>query len=307
MNKIKILKKDLNLSLLNKKKFIDEMHLLHSTLFSYSNEIDKTDIQTIKINSEGVFFILNNNLTFQVNDLDKRTAPIEAFNFNNYESDYSDLLLKTSKKATIILDIGANVGWYSLHFSKMKSSKIYSFEPVEYIFNQLKNNIQLNNISNVFPFNVALSNETGNKEFYYDPLNASATSSENILDSVLAPITCRTIDLDTFIVQNKIERLDLIKCDVEGAEINVIKGGLNSIKKFRPIVFMEMLRKWSAKFNYHPNDIIQLFNLIGYSCYEYINKELIKIENIDEDTISTNFLFLHNTEHHEFLKTYNEL
>jgi hypothetical protein len=50
----------------------------------------------------------------------------------------------------------------------------------------------------------------------------------------------------------------LIKADVEGAELLVVQGGLQTIAKYRPLIFLELLRKRSKPFGYHPNDVIQL-------------------------------------------------
>lgn len=53
-----------------------------------------------------------------------------------------------------------------------------------------------------------------------------------------------------------------------------------------------MLRKWSAKFNYHPNDIIQLLAGIGYRCFTAQNDKLVPFSRMDENTTETNFFFL---------------
>ncbi|WP_342228107.1 FkbM family methyltransferase [Rickettsiella endosymbiont of Rhagonycha lignosa] len=58
--------------------------------------------------------------------------------------------------------------------------------------------------------------------------------------------------------EQKMTKLDFIKCDVEGAELTIYTGGINVIREHKAIIFTEMLRKWSVKFNYHPNDIIAL-------------------------------------------------
>ena len=62
-----------------------------------------------------------------------------------------------------------------------------------------------------------------------------------------------------------------------------------------------MLRKWSAKFDYHPNDIIYLFSELGYLCFAYVGTELKKFDQIEEDTIPTNYFFLHNDKHKEVI------
>jgi hypothetical protein len=62
-----------------------------------------------------------------------------------------------------------------------------------------------------------------------------------------------------------------------------------------------MLRKWAAKFNYHPNDIIDLFKSIGYKCFYSSNGKLKGIDFISEDTIPTNFFFLQPNAHADLI------
>lgn len=72
-------------------------------------------------------------------------------------------------------------------------------------------------------------------------------------------------------------------------------GGVESIKQYKPIIFCEMLRKWAKKFDYHPNDIIELLKNIGYSCYAIKENTLGYISQVTEDTMETNFLFLNES------------
>ncbi len=74
----------------------------------------------------------------------------------------------------------------------------------------------------------------------------------------------------------------------------MFQGGLKAIKRDTPIVFSEMLRKWSAKFDYHPNEIISLLSDIGYDCFVVKNGGLEKFVSMDESTKETNFFFLHH-------------
>ena len=74
-----------------------------------------------------------------------------------------------------------------------------------------------------------------------------------------------------------------------------------------PVVFTEMLRKWSKNFGYHPNQIINFFNKINYSCYavkkrDTIEGKLVKIKKIKDYTITTNLFFLNNIKHRNLLR-----
>jgi hypothetical protein len=92
-------------------------------------------------------------------------------------------------------------------------------------------------------------------------------------------------------------KVDFIKCDVEGAELFVFQGGVKTISRDKPVIFTEMVRKWSAKFNYHPNQIIELLRGIGYRCFRAEGNALVEFPVMDENTAETNFFFLHALKH----------
>jgi len=109
---------------------------------------------------------------------------------------------------------------------------------------------------------------------------------------------CVVKKLDDFVSSTpSLKRIDFIKCDVEGAELFVFKGALETMKKDKPIIFTEMLRKWASKFNYHPNQIINLLKDLGYGCFVPHNGRMKEIVEMDENTVETNFFFLHGEKH----------
>jgi hypothetical protein len=96
--------------------------------------------------------------------------------------------------------------------------------------------------------------------------------------------------------------VDFIKCDVEGAEKFVFEGAVEMLRRDRPIVYTEMLRKWAAKFDYHPNQIIKFFADLGYLCYVVNDGFLQELKIMDDTTIQTNFFFLHTVNHRQKIK-----
>lgn len=294
---------------INKLEFIESMHEYHKILFDFAKNLRDTEIARIEISDNNVIFSTRNNdfhseeSKFYVDILDKRVTPIEAFNFNTYEKEDSEMLYRLVKSEDIIFDIGANIGWYSIHLAKMyKNATIYAFEPIPETFNQLKKNSELNRVNNIVFNNFALSDKTQILPFFYSPNVTGAASSLNIIgDDKMLELSCQSTTIDNYVIENKINKLDFIKCDVEGAELMVFKGGVKSIMKFKPVVFSEMLRKWAAKFGYHPNDIIIFFKELGYNCYvtELGKLKLMKI--VDDETIETNFFFLHEHSHSDII------
>lgn len=290
---------------LNKAEFALKMHEFHKVLFDFSTALANTEIAKIEIEDGHVIFTSRETgfhpagVKFYVDTVDKRVTPLEAFNFDQYEQADSEMLYKLVNDGDTIFDIGANIGWYSNHLSKkLPLASIYSFEPIPDTFAQLRSNTQLNKSGNVTLNNFAFSDKIQVLPFYYSPTITGASSSVNITEnSTMVKLECQANTIDNFIEENNISKLDFIKCDVEGAEFMVYKGGIASIEKYKPIVFSEMLRKWSAKFNYHPNDIISLFCNWGYNCYTTRKGKLELVPEVTDETIETNFFFLHPEKH----------
>ncbi len=251
-------------------------------------------------------------MTTRANDIklicdkdDLRIIPIEILNFGNYEKEELDVILQLIDDGSCVFDIGANIGWYSINIGKRKKdARIYSFEPIPKTFSYLVNNLENNNSCNVQPFNFGFSDEEKELVFYYYPEGSGNASSIDLTgrDDV-DRITCKVNTIDNFISTNDLH-VDFIKCDVEGAELFVFKGGIKAIKNDKPIIFTEMLRKWASKFNYHPNEIIGLLGGIGYRCYIINNGYLIEFNKMDDTTIETNYLFLHPERHGDVIKKY---
>lgn len=195
------------------------------------------------------------------------------------------------------LDIGANEGWYSL-LAALYGARVYSFEPIEETYQRLAKNIMLNNLTEIRPFHMGLGEKEGTEQFYYHRSISGASSRANLdyySDGSAQKIECPMDTLDHVRAQEQIEKIDLIKCDVEGGELFVYRGGRETIRRFRPFVLSEMLRKWSAKFHYHPDEIIKLFADLDYICVALSKKEPgtgYILEHMLDTTEETNFLFV---------------
>lgn len=286
---------------ISKVEFIDLMYDIHKTIFEYSDDLKNTSISKIEILDKKVI------MTFRASDVkllcipgDKRIACLDAYNFKSYEEEELMMQYKLIQDNNIIIDIGGNYGWYCLHVAKkFPNSKIYTFEPIPDTYNNLKFNIDINHIKNIITINSGLSDKSGNFTFFCDPNLTVNASLCNVNDNSKATkIVCNVDVLDNFVKKNNINKIDFIKCDIEGAEIFALKGAINILQEQKPKLFVEMLRKWTRKFEYHPNDIIVLLENIGYSCF-VITKECLlnEIFEITENTIETNFVFLHKEKH----------
>jgi len=306
---MKELKADYKAGIIGKEEYVREMHKIHEVLFEYTELIADTDIAKIEITSSGVIMTSGiNDIRIACDKDDLRMIPIEIINFDSYEKKEMNMILKMIGKDAVVFDIGANIGWVSMIVARnFPDAKVSSFEPIPKTYRYLAANVRENGIANIDAYNFGFSDEEKDLSFYYYPQGSGNASIRDLSGSAeVEKVTCRVSTLDRFTEKNDIYP-DFIKCDVEGAELFVFKGGIDTIKKSTPIVYTEMLRKWAAKFNYHPNEIIDLFESLGYCCY-YINGECIsKIAKMDENTVDTNFFFLHKDKHNSLLAKHEKI
>lgn len=182
-----------------------------------------------------------------------------------FEWELLEMLLKNYlKQGDIIFDIGANIGNHSLFFSLVAKAKmVYAFEPVNDTYNILTQNIKLNGLQNtVKTFDIALgSSQSKAKVDHYSIQNIGGTSIKEDAEG--------DIQIDKLDNYCSMEKVDFVKIDVEGFEINVIKGGLEFFHKYKPLILIEVSPE-----NY--KEVEKLLHNVGYqmtkefSGYNYI-------------------------------------
>jgi FkbM family methyltransferase len=214
------------------------------------------------------------------------------------------MMYRLIPESAVVFDIGANIGWYCNHIAATRiNSTVFGFEPIPETFGLLSSNSALNELPNLQVRQMAFSEKPEELTFYFSPRQTGASSSKNITDnSEMVELKIKSTTVDDFMETNQTAGPDFIKCDVEGAELMVFRGAMRTIEKYQPVVFSEMLRKWSARFGYHPNDIISLFASLGYQCFFTEDSKLLRITEVTDDTAATNFFFLHPVKHEVYIK-----
>ncbi|QKG78798.1 FkbM family methyltransferase [Tenuifilum thalassicum] len=103
------------------------------------------------------------------------------------------------------------------------------------------------------------------------------------LQPIKEVVTVETMQLDKFIEENNISRVDVIKCDTEGAEYLVFKGSDNILRKYKPKLFFEY-NPFVKGFMHKHDDVFLLLKKYGYEFYEFRNHTLCKVENFNFQT-----------------------
>jgi len=225
---------------------------------------------------------------------DVRSVPFSTLCEGHYEKFHADLLFDLGKNSRYFLDIGANMGFYSIGLGlENPNLSIEAYEPQPGVMQSLERNIELNElVGRVNVHNIGLSNQIGELKMYIPRFTGSGGGSFTNLhasEGEAREVIVKVVPLD----QHYKELVDLIKIDVEGFELNVILGGINLIEKNKPSIVIELLRKWMKPFGHHPQEVVRILVKFGYQCYAIEKSSLRAIDEINEETEETNFIFVH--------------
>ena len=198
----------------------------------------------------------------------------------DWEPFETNLIEKLVQKGDIVLDIGANIGFYTLILSKLvgKKGKVYAFEADPSNFKLLKKNIEVNNCENVILINKAVSNKKEDVNFY---IKDSNTGGNSMFKGVgVEELKVKAINLDEYFSDNI--KIDFIKMDIEGAEGRAVIGMKKLLEKNNIKLITEyfptQLDGIGEEIGLNSEGYLKLLENVGFNLYD-INenkKRLIK-------------------------------
>lgn len=191
------------------------------------------------------------------------------------------------KEDAVFFDIGANVGAYIyLLEDQLKAKNIFAFEPNPDLFIRLKRIFPGINLSDV-----ALSDTDGEAEFKIPVLNGKAVHTRGTLqtenredgESSSRIQKVKVMPLDDWCELNRIDRIDFIKIDVEGNELHTLRGAEKSIRRFRPVLMVEIEQR------HHTFPVWNIVSEVadwGYSAH-YLNRNTLKPEVLTQELLES--------------------
>jgi len=200
-----------------------------------------------------------------------------------YEKESTEIVKRIIEKGDIVVDVGANIGYYTLLFAKLvgPNGKVYAFEPEPKNFNILKKNIKINGYNNVKLVQKAVSSITGKTKLYIASDNMGSHSM--IKNDQKEIISIDSIRLDDYFHEYK-EKIKFIKLDIEGNEMEAIKGMISILKKNSEIKIMTEFNPFMLqKSGIEPKKYLEFLKEFDFKIY-FPDKKTSKIipVNIDE-------------------------
>lgn len=288
------LRADFKAGKLTKPEFIKAMTAAHGALYDYAELLKGSQVERLEVTDEGVIVVTRElGLRLLLVPGDARLAQAEMLNFGEYEKALWATAFSLMPPGTRLFDIGANVGAFALSVARcVKAARVHAFEPVPDTFTLLIRHLQMNGAVGVKAHPWGLSDKEGTVTFRISDQGSANASAGDLGNGPVRTAQGALKTLDAAAAE--FGDPGFIKCDVEGGELLAFKGGIETLRRAKPAVMTEMLRKWAAGFGYHPNEIIALFGGLGYKCFD---SALKPFGQMDDATTETNFFFLHPDTH----------
>lgn len=238
---------------------------------------------TLYTNSLGVKFMLDMD-EYQMRNI---------YLYDIYERNTYKNLERILKEDDVFIDVGANVGFYALNISTLlPKGEIHSFEPNPYVLKYYLQNYKLNNPGNIRINKFGLSDSSKIVKIFFDSDNTGAGSifrkdGKEVFDIELKKF-------DEYYNDNNLKKINVIKVDIEGSELDFLKGAEYAIKQNKKlVVIIEMMQENFVKAGYKSQDITEFLFSRGFKAYlpKPFPYRLKKIETISE-TYMDNIFFI---------------
>lgn len=218
----------------------------------------------------GVVLIDVQGSKIYVDSRDTGVAPF-LLKWGIHEKYETMLFKKLIKKGMVVVDIGANFGYYTLLAARLvgDEGKVFAFEPDPYNYSLLAKNIGANGYNNVIPVQKAILHKSGKMKLFLDKNNLGAHSlSEPIPSNKGGSILVEVISLDEFF-KDKDYTIDVIKMDVEGSEMKVLQGMTNLINKNDNLkIITEFWPIGLRKSGSSPTEFLNKLKEYGFTLYQ---------------------------------------
>ena len=214
--------------------------------------------------------------------------------FGCYDPDLHAALERFAQPGMVCMDIGANLGEMALHLALRvgPAGKVYAFEPVSTVFARLEEHIGRNQLDGVvLPFRIALSSTNGSLDIACADDRADNQGLGSIVNTANPNVTRRetveTRTIDAFVANQKIERVDLIKIDIQGAEYALLEGGAHVFGTLGPDLLIEISPDDLSQAGKTSRDLCAKLEAYGYTIHALHGSRIGR--RIDANTVAPDF------------------
>lgn len=251
----------------------------------------------IRFDSSGCAFTLADGSQFRL-DPSRAAGWLYSVPFTgSFEKKETDYVRKIVQTGWVCVDVGGCFGWYSILLSRAvgPTGQVHAFEPVRPNFECLADNVALNGATNIRLNNVALADQPGRLQLFLPAEGVSASFQPHSSMSKCTVLEADVTTLDSYTQQAGFARLDFLKADIEGAELLLLKGGRQTLQRFKPTLLLEIQAHSTRLFGHEPVAVFNFLKDLGYKA-KYLKQDgaLVPVEMDRLDSLPDyNFLFVH--------------
>ncbi|MBN1287366.1 MAG: FkbM family methyltransferase [Anaerolineae bacterium] len=199
----------------------------------------------------------------------QRSLKRPAYAAGDYEPATAGALCARAHPGMVAFDVGAHFGYFTLLLAG-RVAQVHAFEPAPANFKALIHTLRLNHVANAEAHCLAISAHDATAALEITPASSMYRLRGNrreLLEGhvpALGALPVRTASLDRFVPAHGIARVDLVKLDVEGEELNALLGMQEIMRRWRPALVIEVHTQLNG--GEHPNQILYLLRRRGYTC-----------------------------------------
>jgi len=191
------------------------------------------------------------------------------FVFGGHETSLLHDMLEHIKAGDVAIDCGANIGLHSCPLARHvgPTGRLIAVEPIDEVADRLSANVALNGLANVTLVRKAASSSNGTAEIFpsreksINRGQASLHPNQNVSPEGRA---VDVVSIDRLVTELGLDRLDLVKIDVEGHELEVLRGARQAIERWRPILYFELLEENLSSAKVGSDELLAFVHALGY-------------------------------------------
>ena len=223
-----------------------------------------------------------------------------------WEPETTQVFRELVKPGMTIVDVGANIGYFTLLSASLAgpTGQVHAFEPYPGYQERLKQNLAVNDLANVQLVPFALSDKVEKHELYKGLASARMhkwTHTDPVFNQIHDVVVVRCLPLDEY-ANRYLNRIDVVKIDVDGYEMNVLRGGRESLKKYKPVVIIELFEEALVDAGSSVRQLLDFFEELDYVPYSEQGRRLdydaVYLEATRDIKLSINVVFRPMIEQH---------
>ena len=187
-----------------------------------------------------------------------------------YEPEVTVFLREVLRPGMVFIDVGANLGYYTLLGAKRVGSRgqVHAFEPAPLQFQHLTLNVRTNQVANVVLNKCAVADHVGEIQFFVSDGWNQGTHSLGMVQRNMRARQVKCTSLDEYVSEASLDRVDVVKMDVEGAELLVCRGARRMLASLKPaVIVFEACEKWARAVGHSTRDVKGFLEDCGYTMF----------------------------------------